>query len=218
MFFCTLQLHPSPSSPVPCAQSPVPFPMYNPQMRVDVKTLKQRRTLWFDNLDEALVEGQRLAAMCDNPAAPGGSEPQAQFEHAADPTPHTGVRHLGNLTLAQALGHLAIWIEYSLDGAPFTTPWYVKLYGSMLRQKMLHGPFPVGLQNPASIDEKVIPPADARLAVELKRFFEAVKRFKGATEVHPSPLLGKLTKEEWEQTHCRHAEHHFSFFLPPGVG
>ncbi len=30
----------------------------------------------------------------------------------------------------------------------------------------------------------------------------------------PSPFLGKLTKDEWDRLHMRHAELHLSFFVP----
>jgi hypothetical protein len=30
----------------------------------------------------------------------------------------------------------------------------------------------------------------------------------------PSPFLGELTREQWDQLHCRHCELHLSFILP----
>ena len=42
----------------------------------------------------------------------------------------------------------------------------------------------------------------------------AIERAGSQRMKHPSPVLGKLSHEQWEQLHCRHAELHLSFLHP----
>ena len=58
------------------------------------------------------------------------------------------------------------------------------------------------------------PPADIGMDEAIEAFREEIARAsKPGAMSHPSPFLGELTHEEWEQLHCRHAEHHFGYIV-----
>jgi hypothetical protein len=42
----------------------------------------------------------------------------------------------------------------------------------------------------------------------------AIDRLNREPKRAPSPVFGKMTREEWDQLHLRHAELHLSFFVP----
>jgi hypothetical protein len=48
----------------------------------------------------------------------------------------------------------------------------------------------------------------------LHLFREAVRRQQTETARGPNPFLGPMTREQWEQLHCRHAELHLGFLVP----
>src|SRR5688572_24347585 len=87
-------------------------------MAVDTTKVQGRRTLRFATLEEMLADAERLAA--------GPS------------------RTLGNWSLGQILDHLAVWLEFPLDGFPITVPWYIRwavwpFKGWMIRSAMRPG-------------------------------------------------------------------------------
>ncbi len=43
---------------------------------------------------------------------------------------------------------------------------------------------------------------------------QAIHRLQTEEKRAPNPVLGKLTREEWDRLHCRHAELHLSFLVP----
>jgi hypothetical protein len=43
---------------------------------------------------------------------------------------------------------------------------------------------------------------------------QTIARLRSDRMTKPSPLLGRLSHEQWVQLHCRHAEMHFSFMHP----
>jgi hypothetical protein len=42
----------------------------------------------------------------------------------------------------------------------------------------------------------------------------AIGRMKTESTRFPSPFLGELTRDQWDQLHCRHCELHLSFLIP----
>src|SRR6516165_10280039 len=63
-----------------------------------------RRILRFETIDQALAEADRLA----------------EAERAGR------LQRLGNWTLGQAFGHVAVWGEYAYTGAPLKVPFFIK--------------------------------------------------------------------------------------------
>ncbi len=124
------------------------------------------------------------------------------------------VHALGNWQLGRAFEHLARSIEMALDGARFRASWYIRLLGPLFKKRMLTRPMPAGFRLPAYAGAVLIPEDECEMQEALRHLRSAVTRSLATTHRHPSPVLGQLTPDEWDQLHCRHAELHFSFFIP----
>lgn len=121
------------------------------------------------------------------------------------------VRTLGNLTQAQIYKHLAITLESSIDGAPFALPapvrWIVSL---LMKNKFLNGTMPAGFKAPAAI----VPPADLALESAVADLRRAITRAQTEPQRAIHPAFGRLSRDESDRFHLRHAELHMSFLLP----
>jgi hypothetical protein len=155
-----------------------------------VPTESPRRDLKFADLAEAVRDAQALRA---------GGYVQA-----------------GRWDLAQVCGHLADWLSFPLDGFP-RPPAAVRLLLWLLRhtigrrelrRTLAEGRMPAGRQ---TIQETVPPPGgDEAAAVE--RFAQTAGRFEAHTgPLHPSPLFGELSREQWRQLQLIHCAHHLGF-------
>ncbi len=124
-----------------------------------------------------------------------------------------GYQRVGNWGLAQIADHLTRVIGLSLDGFPSLFPWPVRVLARWFVLPRLMRHQVVRRRVPAP---KFLLPTDSqddRTAVE--RLRAVVDRFRRHTgPLHPSPLLGTLSPEEWREVHLWHCEHHFSFLLP----
>lgn len=159
-------------------------------MPVDVRTC-EFRTLRFGSLDEMLAEADRLVAA----------------EHAGT------LRQCGNWSLGKAIGHVAGWMEFPLDGYPpeARPPWFVKLLLKGKKSKLVVGPMPRGVRIPGMKDgtlctaEMSAPDATAKLR-------RAAKRLKTTAPTRPNPVFGPMSHEEWIAINLRHAELHLGYF------
>lgn len=161
--------------------------------KINAARVKGRRALRFESLDEALAEAERLLVSPER------------------------VRTLGNMGPAQAVEHLARWVDASIDGfaglsAP---PRLLRWTAQLLRRRFLNGALPAGAKLPQDVQDRFTPPRDQPAASALEHYRSAIARFNSARTFAPSMLLGPLSREEWIKLHCRHAELHFSFHLPP---
>lgn len=158
-----------------------------------MSTPVQRRPLRFASLDEVVRDAEGLLA--------------------------NGYEKAGNWDLAQAAGHLAEWMRFPVEGfpkapAPIRAVFWV-LRKTIGRKKLLTyietNSFPAGKP---TMPQTVPPPGgDARAAVE--KLKQSVERLKGYTgEIVPSPLFGRMTKEEAVGMQLVHAAHHLSFLIP----
>jgi hypothetical protein len=157
---------------------------------VDTRRAQGRRVLHFDTLEDVLADAERLTA--------------------------GRIESRGNWSAGQAFEHLARWMDFSLDGFPVRVPWLVRvLFGRLILRRALRRGFPAGFRwkgaNAAASDPG---PTDAAAGLEHLR--RSVARLRTETQRSPSPLFGKLSAEEWEQLHLRHAELHLSFLDPVG--
>ncbi|MEQ8787485.1 MAG: DUF1569 domain-containing protein [Pirellulaceae bacterium] len=153
---------------------------------MSVNTAKaHRRELHFQSLDEVVAEAERLV----------GSDQ---------------VVTSGNWTLGQILYHLAQAIHMSIDGADFPTAWYVRLFGKLLKKRILRG-MPAGFKLPKRAQQQLQgkPDTDAQEALESLR--KAVGRMHDDPHRAPHPVFGAMTIDQWNQLHLRHAELHLSF-------
>jgi Protein of unknown function (DUF1569) len=156
-------------------------------MAVATKSVTGRRTLHFDSIDDMLADVDRL-----------------------DQGP---VKAIGNWVPGQVLKHLTTVMVASLDGFHHTAPWFVRLIGKVVKKKYLTKPMSAGFDLPKDAAAEMIPgPVEWKDAVG--PFRTAVRRLKTEEKRMPSPFLGVLTREEWDQLHCRHAELHLSFLVP----
>ena len=101
---------------------------------VQIKTAKVtgRRELHFTNLGDMLADAEVLCS----------TKP---------------VTTLGNWRLGLRLEHLARTIDMSLDGARFTTPWFVRLVAPWFKKRVLTRPMQPGLKLPAYAATYLIP-------------------------------------------------------------
>jgi hypothetical protein len=147
----------------------------------------QRRELRFQDFDQVLADADRLLA--------------------------GGYQRAGNWSLAQVCDHLARIITLSLDGFPSLMPWPVRVLarwfalGPILRHKVFRRRF--------NTPTYLVPAADATDRDAVERLRAVLTRFKESTgPLHPSPLFGRLSRDEWREVHLWHCEHHFSFLSP----
>ncbi|MBX9624907.1 MAG: DUF1569 domain-containing protein [Gemmataceae bacterium] len=153
-----------------------------------------RRTLTFASLDEVVRDAEHLLAV--------------------------GYDKAGNWDLAQCCDHLASWLTYPVNGFPrlpllLRPPFAIvrTLMGRKLLAKFLREGMPPGkMTMPQSV---AAPGGDPAAAVG--RLRDAAKRFRDhGGEYLPSPLFGKLTRDEALNVQLRHCAHHLSFLIPKG--
>lgn len=129
-----------------------------------------------------------------------------------------GYDQAGNWDLAQVAGHLAEWLRFPIEGFPkpplLIKPmlWLMKVTsGKKMLEKILADGFtPGGRTMP-----ETVPPSGGNAAEAVARLRSAVEGWKAHTgDVHPSPLLGAMTKETGLALQLKHAAHHLSFLVP----
>jgi hypothetical protein len=156
-------------------------------MPVDTAKVEGRRKLQFNSLDDITADVERLA--------------------------QGKVKAIGNWSPGQILKHVTVPMVWCLDGAPIKAPWYIRLMGWLIKSRFLRNPMPAGFKLSDNFASELVPDAtnwDDGLAA----FRAAIARLKAEAQRHPSPFLGEMTREQWDQLHCRHCELHFSFLLP----
>jgi len=150
----------------------------------------ERRTVRYETLQDLVNEARQLA--------------------------ERGYSRAGEWSLGQVCNHLAGAINMSRDGFPSGLPRPMRpimrlvLFGRMRKR------IPIRLRVPTL--PSLQPPADIADEEAIDRLSAAIARFNepGATFA-ASPVLGKLTAEEWNVFHLWHSEHHMSFLLPSDV-
>lgn len=155
---------------------------------IDTKRVVGRRKLRFATIDDALAESECLAA-----ADRAGK-----------------ARCLGNWTLGQIFGHLAVWIEFAYRDIPLQIPFWIRLMMRPLKRWVVKGKMPAGSRIPnvpgGTLGTKQFSTDDG-----LKRYREALARLQKETPTKPHPLFGRMTHQQWIGLHLRHAELHLSF-------
>jgi len=148
-----------------------------------------RRKVRFENLDEILADAEMLSAR--------------------------RVRQLGNWSVGQATGHLARTMQLSLDGfGGVLAPLPIRLLLKMLKPYLLTRGFRPGFKLPSPVAEKAILEPSFSSEQGLSELRASIERLKQEPQRAVHPAFGKLTREEWNKVHLRHAELHLSFFVP----
>lgn len=154
----------------------------------DTSKVSERRKLHFHSMCEILEDVESL----------GRSE----------------IRATGNWTPAQIVGHVNTLIVMSIDGFTFRAPRVLRAAGRVLRSYFLKNGLKPGISRPPGTDD-LVPSAELSWDEAVEHLRETIARLEnGARMTQPSPIFGKLSHEQWEQLHCRHAELHFGFMHP----
>ena len=156
-------------------------------MSVDTTKVEGRRTLKFNSLDDILADLERLN--------------------------QGPVRNLGNWTPGQLLKHLTMPMVWCLDGTSLRSPWHMRFFGWLIKNRILNSPMPAGFKMPADLAERM-PPSETTWEDGLQTLRAVIARLKAESQRYPSPFLGELTRQQWDQLHCRHCELHLSFLIP----
>ena len=129
-----------------------------------------------------------------------------------------GYDRAGKWDLSQVCNHLTEWARYPLDGFP-KLPWWLKPIFAIVKVTMLpklerqmreEKKMPAGM---GTAPMTVFPPSDPQEAVA--NLAKQLRRYAGHTEpMHPSPLRGLLSKEDWIDSQLVHCAHHLSFLVP----
>lgn len=159
---------------------------------IDTKQVTTRRDIAFATLDDLSSEARRIA--------------EAEAAGTA--------RALGNWSPGQNLQHLARFMTCSLDGFGEGLPLPLKLLGRGLRlflgKKLLKNAPPPGFKLPKGM--RFVPDDEVSAADGARELCAVIDRVRGGEGFIPaSPLLGKLSREQWIELHLRHAELHLSF-------
>lgn len=158
-------------------------------MTVKTKSVANRRPASYQSLDDWLADAENLAG-----------------QQVTTP---------GNWSFPQILEHIAISLESSIDGVPFTLQWPIRFIGKMfLKNKFLNNSLSPGYQIPNSAKPKVYPQETITVEAALDHLRRAVARCKSETHRVKHPLLDDLSAEEWDRFGLRHAEMHMSFVQP----
>ena len=156
---------------------------------VDTTKVEDRRELEYATMSEILDDIEYLAS--------------------GDPP-----RTIGNWSSAQIVLHVTSVINYSLDGFPRPrAPLALRLIGRLMRKRALTKTLPAGLKFPKGF-EFLTPPDNVPWDDAVDRFRRAIRRLDTDRMTQRSPVLGKLSHDQWVRLHCRHAELHFSFMHP----
>ncbi len=148
-----------------------------------------RRPLRFANWDEVIADAENLL--------------------------QNGYTKLGRWSLGQVTFHLSEWLRYAMDGYPMKKlPWLLRVtLGRWMFNKILksrkYGER--GMTARQSIGPETLD--DAQGVQTLKQVVERWKTFRGVCQT--SPLFGKIGREEFNELHLIHAEHHLSFLVSP---
>ncbi len=159
----------------------------------------KRRHLQFASLDEAVRDAEHLLAK--------------------------GYEKAGTWDLTQCCHHLAVLMDYPIDGFPrFPFPlnvgcWLLKhtVAPGRLKKVLESGVWPAG----SPTDKRTVPVRggggnDAKAVARLKQAVERLLAHTGPFQ--PSPLFGMLDKETLVKLHRIHTAHHLSFLRARKAG
>jgi len=162
-------------------------------MAVNTRRVKDRRALRFETFADAIRDSEMLA----------------------DAERQGTLRDTGNWELGQAVGHVATWARFALDGYPPMPrpPWFIRIMVPFLKRPFLDKGLPPG-GNIGNLPNGTLGTEPMETTTEIARWREAFGRLEKQSPEVRNPFLGKLSHEDWIKLNLRHAELHFSFFHP----
>lgn len=158
---------------------------------VDTAKVTDRRILHFDSIDQPLAEVDRLV----------------EAERVGK------LKHVGNWTLGQVLGHLAGWAEYAYTGAPLKVPFFIKWILRLRKNGFLYKPMKPGVRIPG-VTGGTLATDPMPLDEALPRYRKVMKRLKTEAPTAPNVIFGHMTHGESIALNLRHAELHLGFMVP----
>ena len=158
-------------------------------MPVNARTVKGRRDVTFQTMDEIVADVEKLAA---------------------SPTTRT----IGNWPLDKLIAHLTQTVDCSIDGFHMKAPLMVRLIMPLFKNRFLNAKkMKPGINLPKATVDVAFPDAGS-LQEALDDLRRAVERTKTERMTANHPAFGKMTHDEWNTLHLRHSEMHLSFALP----
>ena len=121
----------------------------------------------------------------------------------------------GNWTVGQCLEHCTIIMRSSFDGFEARAPLPVRIVGALFFKPMLSRPnaqMKPGLKLPKKASS-VLPHDTVSVEEGLALMREQLARIESGEKMGlPSPVMGKMTHEQWVLFHLNHCRMHFGFF------
>jgi hypothetical protein len=153
-------------------------------MPVETAKVKVRRQVSYGSLQDVLADAQRLS--------------------------RGNIKSLGNWSAGQVFLHLARAMNSSIDGTDANFPLWLCVMARLFKKKLLAGPMPPGFQLPARAAETFVP-GPTSTEEGLAALQAAIARQERESSRAPSPVFGKITRDEWNQIHLMHSTLHMSF-------
>ena len=147
-----------------------------------------RRELRFESVDQILDDAESMA----------GQE----------------TKTLGNWSEGQIYKHLAISFERSVTGSSFKPPLPIRLLAPLMKKRFLTKTMKPGFKMPEKMKPDFMPPDEVSTEDGLAALRTNIEKYKNAEVLAPNSALGKMTREETDLLHMRHAEMHLSFIVP----
>lgn len=165
-----------------------------PTGRVDTKTAP-RRTLKLRSWDDLDAELDRIEAAARNGTA----------------------GHTGNWTPGEIADHCATFLRSAIDGFETRPPGIVSAIGRLLFLRKATGPDP--MPSGFSTVRSLAPTPEVSDLDGIEELRRQVARVRGGERMtHPSPLLGRLSHEQWETIQLKHCAMHLGFVSLGGGG
>jgi hypothetical protein len=158
-------------------------------MPVNAKSIKGRRDLTFNTLDDIVKDVEILVA---SPAT----------------------RTIGNWSLVKLITHLSRTDNNSIDGFETKAPLMIRLVMPLFKGRFLKArKMNPGIRLPKAAEAAAFPESTSSQEA-LNDLRDAVERTRTEIMTAIHPAFGKMTHDEWNTLHLRHSEMHLSFALP----
>ena len=129
-----------------------------------------------------------------------------------------GYERVASWDLARTCDHLTVMMRWSLDGFPREirfNPVARAVVGPVARFAIVRmGWMPRGIKAPHPALDVTAPRPEQLAVSHCVATLREVRDHDG--EFHASPLLGRLTPQQWRRFHLVHAVHHLSLLVPRG--
>lgn len=120
----------------------------------------------------------------------------------------------GSWNPGQVYFHLAASIEASCELPRARRSTWARFRKLPMRWYALRIGLPRGAGIPASVQDRVRPPAEVDESEQRERLASALQSFDAnAPAAATHPILGPLTRDEWRRFHLRHCELHLSHIV-----